>query len=364
MTKPTAGKCAAIVAELQRRIHKKSWCSGDALPTERRLAAEFGASQSTVKKALDTLKREGLIRSHQGKGRFVAESATPARTWTVAVIMSTLDHLHHPLHSRRLAGIQEALLETSYHLTIHAISPNSNRKVEGDSRYRWRGLIDPTAMDGAIVHSRHATVAEIAELADMLPICVVHRQKVVPHCACVRPDFTGAGFDAAAHLMQLGHRDIALVSVNDGDPIGEAQRQGVRLAADKTGHGRTRARFLEAAAFSIAEGRRIGTEIARMTSRPTAVIAGADELAEGIFHALRERDVVVPRDLSLIGWNDTLTEADVPLPMTTVQRHPRLLGKVCVQELIQLIESPHSNPETKWIPMNLLVRESTGCPPP
>ena len=354
-----------IETELQRRILTGDWRPGEAIPTERELVEEFGVSQTTVKKALGVLKTKGMIRSHQGKGRFVSETAGPARTWTLGVIMSTLDHLSHPLHSRRLAGIQKALSETSYHLTIHAISSQSDKCVEDNGRYRWLGLVDPTSLDGVIVHSRHVTAPQLAELAEYLPVCCVNRQRIVRNCACVRGDYYGAALDAAAHLVRLGHRRLAFVTVNDGDPIGEAQMEGARLALRESvcPHAQDISlQYRKASGFTVEEGSRLGDLMLDREPIPTGIICGSDELALGLYRTLAKAGVRIPQDVSLVGWNDTLTAEDIPVAMTTVQRNPGLLGQACVEQLLKLMEEPSAELETCWIPMKLVVRDSTAPP--
>jgi len=351
-----------ILSELQTRILTRVWTPGQEIPSGNKLAEEFGVSPSTIKKALHQLTKEGLVWGRRGKGRFVADNLLPRKTWTIGVVLYDMDHLHHPLHSSRIAGIQDALRDTPYHLVLFAFSSNHDRRVEAGAGYRWLGLLDPRALDGVIVLSRQVKAVEIEELARYVPVCT-DRPQLAELGACVRDDFASGSFEAARYLLELGHRCLALATVGESDHIGFAQREGFRLAVQTAGRDGACVRVAACGAFSVDEGRRVGRELLASTPRPTAILAGSHELVLGIYREVTAAGLEVPADISLVGWNDTL-ETEVGFPMTTLKLRAFEAGRKYVEQLLSLIDHPGAKLPVVTVPVDLVIRNSTRPPVP
>ena len=91
---------------------------------------------------------------------------------------------------------------------------------------------------------------------------------------------------------------------------------------------------------------------------PTAIISGSDDYTSGIYRALKEKGLSVPGDISLVSWNDTLTEKDVPFPVDSIHMDFKQAGKLAAGNLLKMIAKPSECVETERIKTELIVRGS------
>jgi DNA-binding LacI/PurR family transcriptional regulator len=96
--------------------------------------------------------------------------------------------------------------------------------------------------------------------------------------------------------------------------------------------------------------------------RVTAVIAGSDQIARGIYEALNQSGLRIPEDISVAGFNDS--EASFMHPtLTSVQEFPEELGKHLAEFVLRRIQEPEREPQQLTIPTRVVVRESTRARP-
>jgi LacI family transcriptional regulator len=98
-------------------------------------------------------------------------------------------------------------------------------------------------------------------------------------------------------------------------------------------------------------------------SAPTAVVAGNDLLALGVYHALRDRGLRCPDHLSVVGYNDMPFAGDFQPPMTTVRVPQFDIGAQAARMLLEQIESGETTAVRVMLPVKLVVRGSTAPPP-
>jgi DNA-binding LacI/PurR family transcriptional regulator len=158
--------------------------------------------------------------------------------------------------------------------------------------------------------------------------------------------------EALDHLEHLGHTRIAVIAPSpaEKEEIEERVMRGLDIPEDLIFEGPA----------DLENGYGVGRKILGMNVRPTAIIAGSDETACGVMHALREGPLEAPKDYSIIGCGDTeWSEATVP-PLTTIHVPYREMAQAALDVLSSLAageERQMPNLESK-----LVVRGSTGRP--
>ncbi len=138
---------------------------------------------------------------------------------------------------------------------------------------------------------------------------------------------------AVDHLVELGHRRIALIEGPTGFRSALERREG--FLAAMAAHGLP----VPAAArgqgtYRFESGLVAAGQLLDAAERPTAIFASNDEMASGAFHAARQRDLRVPDDLSIIGFDDSPIAAHIWPPMTTVGWPVREMGRAAALKLI------------------------------
>jgi DNA-binding LacI/PurR family transcriptional regulator len=181
----------------------------------------------------------------------------------------------------------------------------------------------------------------VAALARRLPLVVVDEPRLADHAYVGIEDRRGARL-AAEHLLALGHRRFALLC---GDSVTQRERlTGFRDAVEGA-HARWEAPEDLGAALVAGE-------------RPTAVLAGSDQRALAALEAARDAGLVVPHDVSIVGFDDIPGAAWSVPALTTV--HQPLLRKGEIAG--QLLTSSAASGRDVVLPVELIVRGSTARP--
>jgi LacI family transcriptional regulator len=195
-------------------------------------------------------------------------------------------------------------------------------------------------------------------------VCWCDRRFLPPGVDTVRLDYVGGTFAATAHLLELGHRRIALcTSVAPDHQIAADQREGFRLALQNR-NALAGGVVVPAQAFTDEAGRVAAADLLAHTPCPTAVICGSDDIARGLFAVLSAQRVRIPRDLSLVACNDTIRPGEWPVQPTTVALDFHRAGVLSARCLLARIRG------TPWpenaaagtdevIPARLIVRGTT-----
>ncbi|MFI7635530.1 LacI family DNA-binding transcriptional regulator [Nonomuraea sp. NPDC049400] len=170
------------------------------------------------------------------------------------------------------------------------------------------------------------------------------------------------GRSATEHVIKLGHRRIAWI----GGPLGSAPSlerfHGYQAALDSAGVTPDRA-LIRHEAFSVEAGLRHGHDILALDERPTAIVAGNDEIAVGVLAAAKELGIAVPGELSVTGFDDT-PQAQWTTPRLTSVRQPLVgMGRMAVETVLGMADGVQPASRHLQLATALSVRDSTGPAP-
>jgi DNA-binding LacI/PurR family transcriptional regulator len=269
-------------------------------------------------------------------------------------------------------GLTLALTDPAMVMLLHGVAAVCEEREMGLSlvpRFSGRDAaqVRTALVDGFVLYS----------VTDADPRLAAVRERRLPYALIdydpgeelvVTVDDRAAARQMADHLVALGHRRIAIV-------LGWESASSLAAEADRAAWHTVRARMagwregIEAAGidfdaslvasgpgFDRETGRVAGARLLDRADRPTAVLAISDLLALGVLDAAAERGVNVPRDLSVIGFDDIPDAATSTPPLTTVRQPHREKGSTAVQLLLTGVKAPH----TVLLPTELVVRSSTG----
>jgi DNA-binding LacI/PurR family transcriptional regulator len=241
-----------------------------------------------------------------------------------------------------------------------------------DSRYREAAAdaVRGAAVDGFIVYSAPRNDPRVAAaLARNLPAVTVDQPRAAP-TAFVGIDDRDAARSAAEHLHGLGHRRVGLLAfVTALDPDGKMQldlsverrtgyREGLGDAWDEDLVRTCRPNAIEPAKAAA-------LDLLRLEKRPTAILAMSDVLAIGALQAAAELGVSVPRELSLVGFDDSPAAALSTPPLTTVSQPHEEKGRIAATWLLGAIERGtqlRGRRRREILPTELVVRMTTAPP--
>lgn len=164
---------------------------------------------------------------------------------------------------------------------------------------------------------------------------------------------------AVEHLLGLGHRRIAFIAGTNGTGQSGEREAGYLEALSAAGIAHDPA-LIVGGAFMHTGGYAAAEQLLALPYPPTAIFAANDEMAFGAIDAIHSKGLSVPKNVSVIGFDDISTSSHVFPPLTTMRQPLADLCASAVGELVSLIGGAEVEAKKITFPMELVVRGSTG----
>jgi LacI family transcriptional regulator len=174
-------------------------------------------------------------------------------------------------------------------------------------------------------------------------------------------NFAG-GYAATEHLLSLGHRRIAMIGGPEQLACTRARIAGYRAAHEAAGLPTPRG-LLRYGNFYHDGGLRAARSLLELPTPPTAIFAGSDLQATGVYEAARESGRHVPRDLSVVGFDDLNFASWTSPALTTVRQPLHEMGATATRTLLRLIDGEALDSPSVELATSLVVRASTAALP-
>ena len=283
----------------------------------------------------------------------VAQSLRRGATLSVGYVVGDISN---PLHATIISAAESVLRAAGYSMLL----VNSENDPALDAAHVR--LFQKRRVDGMILSlasERHPDTLKALANIDV-PFVVVDRE--LPqhlHASSVRNDHRPGIRAAVDHLFDLGHRRIALVTGSlDLWPVRE-RVAGMREAIEARGVADETQTL--AGSLSADHGAAATRDLLGRHPRPTAIIAGGNQILAGCLRAVREAGLRIPGDLSMVTCDDTdLSELFEP-PIACIQRDIPALGRIAGELLLEhLAGAPASDPVT--LPTTFVPRASCAAP--
>jgi DNA-binding LacI/PurR family transcriptional regulator len=169
------------------------------------------------------------------------------------------------------------------------------------------------------------------------------------------------GLLATRHLLELGHRRIAIISGPEDVLCSRARVAGFRFAHDEAGID-VDPELVRHGNFYIDAGYEHGMRLLTRTDRPTAIFAGSDMQAMGVFRAARRLGLDIPGDVSVIGYDNLPLAAWIGPALTTINQPLRDMAGTATRMLLDLARGVELQTSRVDLVTELIVRESTALP--
>ena len=258
--------------------------------------------------------------------------------------------------SRALGGINSVLAAAGYDLLISMMStPEDRHRFLREARSFCRRV------DGIVLIDTFAsTEGDTADTFFTRPVVAVGER--LEGAGSIMVDNRLAARRAVEHLIELGHKRIGLVVgpiiAELPTPVPEQRRLGYEDALGQAGLEIDPSLAVQGDGLAGGGGRALDT-LLNHSSPPTAVFCMTDEMAFGALEAARSNGLIVPRDLSVIGFDDhDLSEA---LGLTTMCLSVSDMGVMAAEQVLALIDGREPPSDITW-DVPLAVRSTTAAP--
>jgi DNA-binding LacI/PurR family transcriptional regulator len=197
-----------------------------------------------------------------------------------------------------------------------------------------------------------------------LPVVAIDHFPAMKQLSSMQIDNRRGGFIAAEHLVGLGHRNLGILQAAADRPSIAARVAGFRAALQKHGVSfGARTNVLDCKSLTFEAGYERVLRSLKRDPRLTALFCVNDEMAAGALRAAHGLGLSVPRDLSVVGFDDITMSNYTDPPLTTVGVVKDELGRRAIARLVELVEDPSVKNGTETVGVDLVVRASTAEPP-
>jgi len=325
------------------------------------IARVAGTSASTASRAISGKgyvsadARARLLDAADRLGYVPNASARTLKQKTSRVVGVVVSDLGNQFYGRLAAAIEQTLREANYQMVLLGDNSEPDEELAGVRTFlamRAPGVImTPVGDDASGLLSRHGVV-----------VVEVDRRLASVACDGVMIDNERGAREATAHLLDAGHRRVALLVAATNWTSDAGRLEGYRQA-HRDANVPLDERLIVRVPFHDRDAEhRIGA-LLTTDDAPTAVFAANNLLAEQAWRVVRALGLRLPDDVSLVGFDDVAWMEMVSPGLTVVAQPTEELGRRAARLLLARLDDPARLPTVERLEPTLVVRGSTGPPP-
>jgi len=336
------------------------------LPTINDVARIAGVSKKTVSRVInrspllsdDTRKHvEGVISGLGYVPNPQARALALRRNFLIGLI-------HDNPNAQMVMNVQQGILEslhgTEFELVVRPIDRGSSTMLED-----VRNFLERQRLFGVVLLPPVSENNQLAKLCADIGCRYVRMgsAELDDSAHMVASNDCEAVTAAVDYLIEQGHKRIGLVLGPHGFRSARERREGFEQALKAAKITLPRSMIADGN-YTFESGVMAADRLLDLMPRPTAIFACNDEMAAGVLHAARQRGIDVPRDLSIIGFDDTPIAAHIWPPLTTVRWPIASMARSAALKLIAGIDEEADPVEEPSLFLSTLIRRGSVAPAP
>ena len=329
--------------------------------TLREIAQAAGVSIPTVSRVLNESARvhpDIVKRVRSAAANLGVPSQAPGRRRAIAFLLGNRP-ITHPFHSHVMLGAEAYCTEHDYNVVFLALHYPLHGRIHQLPTPRL--LEKRGAVDGFMLAGVNSTSLVELVVNTNLP-CSVYATTLIDDdnpegCGKVWTDDAAGASEITRYLLALGHERIGWVG-NCRYPWFRRRSEGYRIAMEKSGN---EPHVLSMESDEEHQVGYVATKTILDGSRQsglTAIAAGNDRVAHGVYEALRDLNLAIGSDVSVAGFNDTLEAVILHPALTTMRVFAEQVGRRLAEQVIARIEGNASVSQAISVPTQLIRRDS------
>lgn len=326
------------------------------------VAHEAGVSTATVSHVINKTKyvtdvtRQKVLHAIEKCNYYPNVHARTLASGRSNIIGLLVSDISNPFFPELVKSIEAAAFERGYNIIL--LNTNYHAKRAADY---VRRLIE-LKVAGVALMTSELDPALIDELARQSVCVVFHNLGVAgEHMSNILVDYAAGIEEAVHHLVSLGHQRIVHIA-GPGHFRSAVTRREAFLNSMARHLSNGHAPAIYEGDFKFEGGRRAASEILAAGRLPTAVVVANDMMAFGAMQEFRAVGLTIPRDISIIGFDDIAFASFSEPPLTTVCSPRMEIGRRAIEALMMTIERPSQPGVEIRIPTYLIKRRSTAPP--
>lgn len=332
------------------------------------VAKAAGVSQSAVSRAFSPnasiaeKTREKILKIARELGyqpNAIARSMSTARkdpfqkSGIVGIIVT---RMQDPFFAQTIAMVTRGLQSRGWHTLLFTVE--SETEVDSALSDLAQYKIDGVMILSSVLSQHMASFCQ----SHGIPVLLYNRKTEGLGVSAVQIEHEAGGRIAADVLCEAGHKRIAFLGGEKGDPYSEMRLTGFTKRLGEKGLTLYAREFGD---YTFDSGREAALRMFSRSERPDAVFCGSDVMALGVLHAARHSlGLRVPEDFSLVGFDDIPAAAWPGHALTTIRQPVRRMIQEALEILIERMEDPDQSPRETKFSGTLILRDTVRRPEP
>jgi len=333
------------------------------MATIKDVARAANVSTATVSHVLNDTRyvsdelRERVLRAIGELNYRPSHAAASLRTKRSQSILIIIPDIANPFFPPLVRGAQDAFDRKGFAVIVGNTDRRHDRELE------FLNLALRTQADGIIINPSQIGYDDLREVIEQgVKVVLIGAHIDHPDLDIVRVDNRAGACDAVHHLIDLGHRRIAIVCGPMSTSSAWQRCEGYWQAMEEAGL-TVRPDWVVEETFDQEGGYRGAQRLLTLTERPTAIFATADLMALGVMQALRAAGLRIPEDISVVGFDDIPAATLTTPPLTTINQPKYEMGKRAAELLLARIKGGKASSSRRGLmEYGLIVRGSTAPP--
>jgi LacI family transcriptional regulator, galactose operon repressor len=332
--------------------------NGTSRVTIAEIAASAGVSVPTVSKVLNgrpdvsrqtRLRIEALLAEHD---YIRAGARTRRRAGVIDLVFAELT----PWSLEIIRGAEQAARAGRSRIVVEVVAGAAERE-------QWLDRLAGGQTQGLILVLTELSAAHRERLAELrIPVVIVDPVgQPDPRIPSIGAANWAGGLMATEHLIELGHRRIGKITGPASLLCSQARLDGYRAGLERAGIP-IDPRLVRSGDFRYVSALLAAGGMLRLPDRPTAIFAGSDEQALGVYEAARRQGLRVPEDLSVVGFDDVSAAEWASPQLTTVRQPLAQMATLATQTLLSLTDGSRPVNHRVELATELVIRDSTAPP--
>ncbi|WP_036194648.1 LacI family DNA-binding transcriptional regulator [Nocardioides aequoreus] len=333
-------------------IHEVARTAGVSVATVSKVINDrYGVAAGTSERVREVIDQLGYESS------LVARSLRSSRTSVLGILVAEFE----PFSAEILKGASRAITGTGYELLAYSAGASGPAQHPGWERRHLRRLAG-TLIDGAVL-----VTPTVVDTGVSVPVVAIDPHTGPAGMPTIDSDNHSGAVAATEHLLALGHERIGFLAGRPDLESSRLREAGFRSAMAAAGLA-VDERLVVPGDYRREDALEPSRGMLARADRPTAVFAANDLMALAALDVAAELGLDVPRDLSVVGFDNVPESALCDPPLTTISQPMQQMGAEAVTMLLGLLaageEAEPASPAHVQLPTGLVVRSSTAPPAP